>query len=113
MEQLKEGSLDIAVLAGEESHEDINKYFLGEDPWYFIFPKEFTLNQEKLTFEKLKLCGLPYIYHSKETADGGLLNEYFRKHNFIFRRFLKYKATPLFTTLSVRAWAGPCRICLV
>ena len=61
MEQLKEGSLDIAVLAGEESHEDINKYFLGEDPWYFIFPKEFTLNQEKLTFEKLKLCGLPFI----------------------------------------------------
>ena len=32
---------------------------------------------------------------------------------YIFRRFLKYKATPLFTTLSVRAWAGPCRICLV
>lgn len=92
MEQLKEGSLDIAVLAGEESHEDINKYFLGEDPWYFIFPKEFTLNQEKLTFEKLKLCGLPFIYHSKETADGGLLNEYFRKHNLYFPKVFEIQS---------------------
>lgn len=39
MEQLKEGSLDIAVLAGEESHEDINKYFLGEDLGILYFRK--------------------------------------------------------------------------
>ena len=39
MEQLKEGSLDIAVLAGEESHEDINKYFLGKTLGILYFRK--------------------------------------------------------------------------
>lgn len=113
MEQLKEGSLDIAVLAGEESHEDINKYFLGEDPWYFIFPKEFTLNQEKLTFENSSFAVFPLSIIQKKPLTEACSMNTSESTIYIFRRFLKYKATPLFTTLSVRAWAGPCRICLV
>ena len=92
MEQLHEGSLDIAVLAGEENHEEISKYFLAYDPWYFIFPKEFVPDQDKQSFEKLRFCGLPFIYHSKETADGELLNQYFRKQNLYFPKVFEIQS---------------------
>lgn len=92
MEQLKQGSLDIAVLAGEENHEEIIKYFLTDDPWYFIFPKEFSPKPEELSFENLRFCGLPFIYHSKETADGGLLEEYFRKHSLYFPKVFEIQS---------------------
>lgn len=92
MEQLKDGSLDIAVLAGEESYDGIDKYFLTEDPWYFIFPKKFIQNHQGLSLEKLRFCGLPFIYHSKETADGGLLAEYFRKQDLYFPKVFEIQS---------------------
>lgn len=92
MKQLQDEILDVAILAGEENHEDVNKYFLAYDPWYLIFPKELNLPQDSLSFEKLRFCGLPFIYHSKETADGGLLNEFFRKHNMYFPKVFEIQS---------------------
>lgn len=95
MKQLKEGSLDIAILAGEENHEEISKHFLAFDPWLFIFPKTFPLLEGTLSFENLKFCGLPFIYHSKDTADGNLLTEYFRTHNLSFPKVFEIQTNAI------------------
>ena len=36
--------------------------------------------------------GVRRVYHSKETADGGLLNEYFRKHNLYFPKVFEIQS---------------------
>lgn len=85
-------SLDIAVVAGEEENKEIKKIALYEDPWYVIFPKNAPKTALKQTWQSLCLCGLPLIYHSRDTADGAILHEHFLQQNIVLPKIFEVQS---------------------
>lgn len=66
-----EHDLDMAVISAPEvSIPDLRWDLLYLEPWVTLFPKGFPVSsKDPLSWEELKLCGLPFIQHGKYTAN--------------------------------------------
>ena len=95
LESVSSDNLDVAIIAGEEYPAEIYQEKVFEDPWFLIFPHNWMELKENFTWQDLRLCGLPLIYHSPDTADGKILHDYFLSRGLVFPKIFEVQSNDL------------------
>ncbi len=77
---LAEGHMDVGIIPVPFDSESLqDSYLLFEEPWLMLFPESYPFDYEDYTWQDMKLCGLPLVQASNESANGHILNEVYEK----------------------------------
>lgn len=82
--------IDVAMVAGAEELIEVQKIKIYDDPWFLIFPP--TSNLEPTSWIDLQLCGYPFIFHSLDTADGRILENFFQNLHLLFPKIYEVES---------------------